>query len=189
MKKIYIILLAFTGMFICYSFIITGNKKDGGIDMPNWQWTSGEVIMNDTAFDKAFNIKVNFPGCKPGDMIQVTFSSIKVTLGGLSEGTTCNKWLVRMGFLWKENNKWVPITTDSSDWINEPFMNRNSNFSDSLTNYSIMTKLPEDGQFTITVTPRSNNFNFISGNGKPIFAHGNLSVTTVIRGLKVQKMY
>lgn len=187
MKKVHLTLLALAGSFVMQSCNQVKQTSQKSIDMPEWQWTSGELKIHDTAFNKAFDIKLNLNDCKEGDKVKVTFNSYKITLGGFTPGTTYNRWKVKVSLLRETNQTWAPLVADTNNSLNKYFTNVNTQPSDSLTNYSFSVPFPKDSLLHITVSPRGFVFDTINGHGKPMFMHGDLMVTTTIKGLKVEK--
>jgi hypothetical protein len=190
MKKVYFALLTLTGILALNSFIAPDkrNMASGTIDMPDFQWTSGEVKFHDVADKSAFSLNLTRPEFKAGDKVKITFNLFKVTLRGFAYGTTFDKWSAKVSLVYNDNNKWIPMVSDTNEWINKPFTSSRNNASDSLTNYSFTTSIPKDGHFSITVSPLSFLFDNINGNGKPMFTNGYPTMNTLIKGIKVQKL-
>jgi len=158
------------------------------MDDLSFQWTSGEQKFHSVADQKSFNLNIGLPGVKEGDKVKITFGSYKVTLGGFSQGTTFDKWTAKVNLVYNVDKKWPLIVSDSNDRINKPFTNGNNNPSDSLVNYSFTTVIPKGKCFTITVAPQGFEFNNINGHNRPMFTHGYGTITTSIRGLKVEML-
>jgi len=170
------------------------NVYNKGINLPDWQWTSGEVRRDSIAVKQAFTISFNNSIYHPGDSVKITFNSYNVTLSGITDATTFTKWTSRNMLLCSTKHEirdvwtWQFLVKDTNARINKPFTGMNNNRSDELTNYQIRSVVPATLSMALTVSPGSCTMYDINGHDKPIFTKGYQTLTTTIKGIMVEKL-
>ena len=182
----------FIDCFVTIDSSVYVNAK--GDTLPNWHWTSGEVRKDSVAYKQAFTISFNQSIYKSGDSIKITFNSYKVSLTGITDATTFDRWTSKntLGYWtsYKEQNLFIfqRLDKDTNARINKPFTGINNNCTDSLTNYQIRTVVPPGLTMTVSVSPGACTMNNINGHGKPMFTKGYQTLTTSIKGIQVEKL-
>lgn len=194
MKKVYIALIALFSIALSYSFTFQSpfrgfGQPNQGHDAsdPGWIWMSGDVKFNELAKWSAFKIR---PGNQfnGGEKIKITFDSYKVTLGGLSSTTTFHKWTGHVNLVYYSGSKWLPLKDENNSEVDKIFSGMNNNASDSMRNYSFVVTLPKNKEIIMAIWPKSIEFDTISGNGHPMFANGQATIATTIKGMEIDKI-
>ena len=129
----------------------TINIPSADTQLPNWQWTSGEVKRGDYAAKECITIVFDNAIYKPNETVKITFNSFKVTLTNLTKGTTFEKWTDKISLVYHTDKSWLPLVKDTGDRMNKPFLGVNNNPVDSLTDYTFKTTVPLSRELVITV--------------------------------------
>jgi hypothetical protein len=191
MKNIFLICcLLFT--FLVFSNLTLPNEngvvaENKDTQLPNWQWTSGQVEIETTAAKQSFTITFSPKIYRPRDSVYIIFNSYKVAITNLNKGTTFEQWQGKVSLVRFINNNWVPLVSDTSDRINRPFSGRNNVSTDSLHNYMIGTTVPLSR--TLTLTTSAISFEMDNASGSPILGNGKIGVTltTSIKGIEIRE--
>ena len=182
MKKTYLALIALLGIAVSYSFIRPDEDHDASD--PGWTWMSGDVKMGEPAKEKAFKLHLGNQ-FKEGEKLKITFDSYKVTLGGFAPTTTFHKWTGHVNLVYLSGNEWLPLKDGENNNVDKVFSGVNNKVSDSIKNYSFVVTLPKNKEILMTVLPETFEYDTISGHGHPMFANGDATIATAIKGMEI----
>lgn len=194
MKRIKFVLSGIFIFLLSSAFFSTDNNtvniSSANTKLPNWQWTSGEVVKDDYATKESVSIIFDGSIYKPKDSVKITFNSFKVTLTNLTKGTTFSKWSDNISLVYDMDKHWLPLVKNPNDRMNKPFSGVNNNPVDSLRDYTFKTIVPSNRILIITVGVGAWEFDNIMGPGAPMFAGGKgyPTFTTSIQGIEVEKI-
>lgn len=156
--------------------------------LPDWEWSSGEVEITKTAAKECFTISFNPQIYRARDSVKITFTSYKVALANLDKETKFGQWSGKVSLVYFINNNWIPLVSDTNDRINQPFSGKDNVTEDVLKKYSMRIAVPLSRNLIITTSVLS--FEMDNHVGSLILTGGKTGImlTTSISGIEVEKI-